>query len=113
MASSEIGAAEPGTFKTATAGAADQVSAPSMNSRQWRLVNFAVRKACRWELDPADPRTVILTRSGSTRQMCLYSSGATGSGMKVAIVDGSLPAAEGLRWISQRAAWQMLSHDAL
>lgn len=97
---------------------AQATPSPHFNSRQWRLAQFAVRKSLQWSVAEFNPRVVVLTRGSSSpnppgRQMVLYPSGVTGTGMRVALIDTSLPQERQLRFISQRAAWNLVAEGAL
>src|SRR5690606_23508364 len=63
-------------------------SAVDPNDRQWRLINFAVRKSCTYDIDPEDATVVIRALDGSgSRRLVLYRAGATGNGMRVLLHD--------------------------
>lgn len=95
----------------------DQPAVPGVrtdfNARQWRLVDFAVRKSTKWSADPEDPTVLVIERLGETsaRRMVAYPAGVTRKGMAVAVIDPS--ATKPLRWITQRQAWSILTEGTL
>lgn len=84
-------------------------TAPDLNLRQQRFVDFAIRKSYQWEVTNFDPRIVVITHLGSDRQLVLYRSGATLTGMRVMLIDPSRSMKKSRRWLTQRDAWSMIS----
>lgn len=105
------------TEPTSTARTTDAVpgSFPDFNDKQRRFAKFAARKSCRWSAADFDSRVLIIETLSerSNRSLALYRSGTTGHGVKVALIDPSMSADKGLKFISQRDAWALLAEGRL
>lgn len=86
------------------------------NTRQWRLVDFAVRKSCTWSRSAEDARVLVIERLGGTspRSLVAYRAGSTRTGMAVAIIDPTVAdVKKSLRFITQNEAWSILTEGTL
>ncbi|KQP62855.1 hypothetical protein [Nocardioides sp. Leaf285] len=103
------------TPATSTRDGADQ-SGTDFNTSQWRFATFAVRKSCRWSALEGDPRTLVIERIGAgpgSRSLCLYQSGLSRTGVRVALIDPTADAAKRQRWLTQYQAWALLTDGGL